>query len=538
MFYRQSETLFAGIVIVPLALEALRRSAGHALLIIVLAFLAYGVLGHLIPGQFQGRSKDVADMLSFLAVDNVAILGISMTVVVKVVVLFVLMGQLLTATGGSTWFTEIASALMGRSRGGSAKIAVVASSLFGSISGSAVSNVVSTGVITIPMMKEAGFQPRVAGAIEAVASTGGQFMPPVMGAAAFLMAEFLEVPYRDVVIAALLPAVLYYVAVFVQIDIEAARNNIPPVPEDKIPPIGRVMREGWHFLLPFALLIVLLFNFNRTAEEAALAATLSIIVLSVLFGYRGQRISARATLNALIDAGRGSADLIMIGAMAGMIIAVLDGSGLGFALTFVLLQIGEGSLLGLLVVTAVICIVLGMGMPTTGIYLLLAALAAPSLVKLGVSPMGAHLFVLYFGCLSMITPPVALAAFAAANLANAPPMATGWAATRLGWTAFFIPFLFVASPSLLMQGAPVEIVLAAVTAFAGVWLTSAGFMRYLFAPLGAIKSLLFVAAGLSLFIPANAFPGAAVLDVAGAILGSILVAQEYALRRRRTSSAA
>ena len=531
IFLHPVEAAFAGAIILPLMLESLRRTAGPSLVVIVIAFIAYGLFGHLVPGRLEGKSKELLDLTGYLAFDTAALFGLSMRVVCLVVILFIFMGQMLLRTGGSEWFTDLAAALMGRSRGGAAKVSVVASGLFGTISGSAVSNVASTGVITIPLMTESGFSPRVAGAIEAVASTGGQIMPPIMGAAGFLMAEFLDVPYTDVLLAALIPALLFYAAVFIQVDLEAARNNIPRIPEEKIPPLSQVLREGWQFILPFVVLLVLLFKYNRTPEESALAAAFSIIAVSVTFGYKGRRLTLPGLWQAICATGESSVGIVIIGAMAGTIIGILDGTGLGFGMTYVLVQFGEGNLLALLAITAVTCIVLGMGMPTAGIYLLLATLAAPPLIKLGVPPMSAHMFVLYFGILSMITPPVALCAFTAANLSGANPMETGVTAVRLGWTAFVVPFLFVFAPTLIMVGDVVSVVVAVVTAVAGVWLTSAGMLGYFTRPLGWFMRTVFLITGLSLLIPAEAFAGALYVDVFGAIVGALAVGRELLVHR-------
>ncbi len=418
-FYFMRDQAFAvGLVLVPLTIEALRRTSGWGLTGIVLAFVVYGLWGDVVPGKLEARAHSFYDLASYLAVDTNGILGLPMTIICTVVIMYVFFGQLLLKTGGSEWFTDIATALMGGTRGGSAKIAIVASGLFGSISGSAVSNVVSTGVITIPLMRQAGYDAKTAGAFEAVASTGGQIMPPIMGAAAFLMAEILQVPYSTVVIAAIVPALLYYVAVFIFADLEAARKNIAPVPPDQIPPFFRVIREGWFFLIPFAVLIYQLFIGNLAPEEAALWGAGAIVGVSWIFGYKGKRIGPRGIYESIRDTGATAVDIITIGAMAGIIIGVIQVSGLGFGLTFVLVQFGQGNLAGLLALTAVICIILGMGMPTTAVYLLVAVLAAPPLIQLHILPIAAHMFVFYFGIVSLITPPVAVAAYVAASLSR------------------------------------------------------------------------------------------------------------------------
>ncbi len=564
-FFHKGETFAIGIVLIPLIIEALRRTAGWALVTILVSFLLYGLLGHLVPGNLEGRSMAFTRLVSYLGIDNVALFGLPLTIIVLTVVMFILMGQFLLRTGGSEWFTELAMAVMGRTRGGAAKIAVVASALFGSISGSAVSNVASTGVITIPLMRQAGYSRRSAAAFEAVASTGGQVMPPIMGAAAFLMAELLEVAYTEIVLAALLPAILSYIAVFIQADVEAAAKNIEPLPEDQIVPLGRVLKEGWFFVTPFVLLVFLLFRLNLNPAEAAFWASILLVALNFFIGYKGRRLNfkelmglsnissedghrfgnagtllfarvkdtAEVVLSSLKGAGETAVEIVVIGAMAGMIIGIVEVTGLGFGLTFVLVQIGEGGLFGLLVLTAIVSIILGMGMPTTAIYLLVATLAAPPLIRLGVDPISAHMFVLYYGLLSMITPPVAIAAFTAANLAGSKPMATALTAVRYGWPAFVLPFLFVLSPSLLLQGPIADVILAVVTAVAGVWLASIAVGGFFRQPLNMASRAAFGAAGFALLVPADSFDGGLWVQVAGVGVAALVIWREYAFGRKR-----
>jgi TRAP transporter 4TM/12TM fusion protein len=350
-----------GLVIVPLVWEALRRTAGWSLTLVFSVFLAYAFIGHLMPGMLKGIEQNNVDIIAFLGTSEVALIGLPLKIIVLTVVLFIWMGQLLLYTGASEWFTDFSAALMGRSRGGSAKIAVVASGLFGSISGSAVSNVASTGVITIPLMRQAGYDAKTAGAIEAVASTGGQIMPPIMGAAAFLMAEILELAYTEIILAALIPSALYYLAVFVQADLEAAKNGVAPLPKDRIPPLLRVLREGWFFSIPYVVLIYTLFWMNMAPQKAAFWASVSVGVVSVIFGYRKMRISPKQLWDSITGCGRLSVDIVIIGAMAGIIIGILDKTGLGQALTLILAAVGENNLWLLLILTAFISILLGMG---------------------------------------------------------------------------------------------------------------------------------------------------------------------------------
>lgn len=534
---RPKGAVIAGGVGLVLSLEALRRATGNTLLIISIVFIAYALWGDVMPGRLAAKATDWQKLTAYLALDVNGVLGLPLAVASTIVVSFLFFGELLGASRGSHFFTDIAMLTMGRFRGGPAKMAVVGSALFGSVSGSAVANVVATGVITIPLIKRSGYPAHKAAAIEAVASTGGQLMPPVMGASAFLMAEFLQIPYKDVVLAALLPAILFYVALFVQADLDAAKMRIPRLAERDMPTVRATLR-GLYFVVPFAVLILALFVFNQTPQMSALLAAAPMIPLAVIFGYRGERPGWRAFLAALPGAGFAALDIILVCVAAGIVIGVLGISGLGFGLTLTLVQIGEGSLAILLVLTALVCIVLGMGLPTVGVYVLLAALVAPALVKVGITPIAAHLYVMYFGMMSMITPPVAIAAFAAASMAGAEPMRTGWSAVAFGWTAFVVPVLFVLSPQLLLIGDAWAITLATVTAIAGVWLVSISITGYYVRQLSNVARCAFAAAGFLALIPAGAFPGAVYTDILGTVVGAGLIARELLAMRKRGASTA
>lgn len=531
IFFRRPEIWIPGVAMVLLLLEALRRATGWALVIIISTFLAYALFANLVPGRMAGRPQSIEVLGGYMALDSNGILGIPMAVAATVVVAFILFGRLLETTGGSQFFTDAALLLMGRFRGGAMKIAVLASGLFGSISGSAVANVAGTGVITIPMIKRDGYPAHKAGAIEAVASTGGQLMPPVMGAAAFLMAEFLAVPYTTIVMAALIPALLYYVALFIQADLEAAKLNIAPVPRSEIP-APRDVASGVHFVFAFAVLITMLFVFNWSPEKAAMLAALSVVVSALVFGYRKKRPALRMIFASLHTTGAAVIEIILISAASGLVIGVLNVTGLSFNLTYALVQIGAGNMIALLALSALVCIVLGMGLPTLGVYVLLAALVAPALIQVGVEPIAAHLYVLYFGMMSMITPPIAMAAFAAASIARAPAMATGFAAMRFGWLAYVIPVLFVFSPSLLMIGDPLNIALAVVTSVIGVWLISAALAGYLADRLSIGLRLAFAVFGGMALVPAGMFSGAIISDILGVSGGMALIAWNFTRAQR------
>ncbi|HEV8097110.1 MAG TPA: TRAP transporter fused permease subunit [Burkholderiales bacterium] len=478
-----------------LVLEGTRRLAGFSLVGFTLAGVLYALWGHFLPGVFQARPVEFTRLLVYLGLDTNALLGTSLQIGIIVVVPFILMGQVLSRCGGAEFFTDLAMAWMGRYRGGTAKIAVVGSAFFGMISGSAVANVSAVGVVTIPLMKRAGFPPQIAAAIEAVGSTGGQLMPPVMGAAAFLMAEILQVPYREVMIAAILPALLYYLALFFQVDLEAAKRGIRGMPAERLPQTLAVLKAGWYFPIPFVVLVVALLEWNLQAEYAALLATAVLIGCTLAFGYKGKRVPIKDLLVAIVSTGGAVVDLVLICAVAGLFIGILNISGLAFGLTLQLLAITGESLPMMLLLTALMAVLLGLGLPTVGVYVIMATLIAPALVKVGIAPMAAHMFLLYFGIMSMVTPPVALAAFAAANIAGADVDATGWTATRIGWAAYLVPFLFVLSPPLLMQGGFFQIAGATLLAALGIWLGTVGVVGYFNAPVAPATRVLLMGAG-------------------------------------------
>ncbi|MDB5597104.1 MAG: transporter, fusion protein [Hyphomicrobiales bacterium] len=523
LVYRPWDGVVVGATIVLLILEATRRTAGLALVIVIGVLCLYAYFGNLLPGVFGTRPVQLSRLAVYLGIDTNAVFGTSLQVALVTVAPFVLMGQILTRAGGGDFFTDISTALMGRYRGGSAKIAVFGSALFGMISGSAVANVAGVGMITIPLMKRAGFPPQIAASIEAVGSTGGQLMPPVMGAAAFLIAEYLQVSYASVVWAALLPAVLYYVALFIQVDLEAAKLGISGTRREDLPRAWIVLREGWQFPIPFLLLVGGLLWFNMAAEYAALLATIVLLAFAMTVGYRGKRLTLGDALSAIVATGASVLDLIIITAAAGLVIGVLNMTGLAFGLTDQLLAIAGDNVFVLLLISAFVAIILGMGMPTVGVYVIMATLAAPALIRFGLEPMQAHLFLMYFGMMSMVTPPVALAAFAAANIAQTDPWKTGWTAVRVGWSAYLIPFLFALSPALLLKGSPEIVILSAATAILGVMMGSVAIVGFLFAPIAAWLRLVYMAVGLALLIPADAFPGAMPLNLVAIVAALALI---------------
>ncbi len=503
-FLHPTETLVLGVVAVLLVMEALRRVIGWTLVIIFLALFLYALFGDWVPGPLVGRPLPADDVFRFLGVESTATLGQALQIAAFVVVVFVLFGGFLLAVGGGEFFTQLAMRVAGRGPGNTAKIAVFASALFGSVSGSAVSNVMSTGVMTIPLMKRSGFRGEQAGAIEAVASTGGQLMPPIMGAAAFLMAELLQIPYREIMLAALLPALLYYLSILVQIDFMARRDRIASFNDFERHRMLDVLRKGWIPVLAFATLLWLIFQIRMRAEAAAVWTIGIILALGLaawLLNAKEGQLSPRAMLATLARTGSATCDILLITAAAGMIIGLLTTTGLGFALSMYLLDFGGQNLFALLLVTAAVGIVLGLGLPTTGVYLLLASLAAPPLIQLGIPPLAAHMFVFYYGMLSMITPPIALAAFAAASIAEAPQLKTGVQAFRFGWIAYLLPFLFIYKPGLLLAGTPLDIAYVLVSSIAAIVLVVGGIVGHGLTPLGTVIRAIWLPLGILTIAP-------------------------------------
>jgi TRAP transporter 4TM/12TM fusion protein len=433
-------------------------------------------------------------------------------------------------------------AAMGHFRGGAAKIAVVGSALFGMISGSAVSNVLAVGIVTIPTMVRSGFTKTRSAAIEAVGSTGGQLMPPVMGASAFIMAEFLQVPYGQVCIAAAIPAFLYYACLFFHVDLESAKQKIGAANIAEAPRVREVIKSGWHFLVPIAFLVYALMypDVTRlTPEKAAIYSTAILIVLALIFGYRGKRLGIGDILRAIMETGRVSLDIILIGAAAGVMVGIMSISGLAFSMTIQLLTLAGGSVFLLLLLIAIMAFVLGIGLPTVSVYILTATLLAPALVKLGVTPMAAHMFVMYNGILSMITPPVAFAAYAAANIARADGWTTGWVACVVGWSTFLLPFLFVLTPSLLMDGTWTEITLNLARVTFGIWLGTMAAVGFSLVKLGIVGRIAYAAVSLAIVLPPAAFDSAIWVNLAGVAAGLALLALDWtrlrAIRQSKTA---
>lgn len=460
-------TLVTGVMIILLTLEASRRVMGWGLPIISIVFLVYAFMGEYLPLMFAHSGFSFERIITQVGLSNEGLLGIPLGVSASYIILFVIFGSFLERSGAGQLFIDLAMALVGRFRGGPAKVAVVTSALFGSISGSPSSNVVTTGVLTIPLMKKAGYKPEYAGAVEAIASTGGMILPPVMGTVAFLIADFLQISYAEVALAALLPALLYYIAIFIMVDLQAARigSKSKNSFEFEAPNIKKVLKEKGHLSLPLFLLIYLLFVKEATPFASAFWSIVTIPAFSFL--RKETRMSLRDTMEALQQGVRLSLIVAAATACAGIVIGVINMTGLGLRFSGLLVDLSGGNLILLLVLTMLASLIMGMGLPPVGSYLLLAILAAPALTNLGIDPLAAHLFIFYYGTLSVITPPVAVCSYAASALAGADPTKTSLVAVRLGLIALIIPFMFVLGPSLILKGSILSILLSTCSAVIG-----------------------------------------------------------------------
>jgi TRAP transporter 4TM/12TM fusion protein len=452
-----------------LMLEALRKNCGIAIALLVWACISYGLLGHLFPGVFETPYTQPSRLVLYLYADSNGVPGLVLDVAASIVLGFILFGKMMEISGATNFFNGVALATMGHRRGGPAKVAVVASSAFGTISGSTVGNIMSTGIVTIPLMKKSGFPPHYAGAVEAVASNGGQLAPPIMGTTAFLIAEFLQVSYGTVVLAAIVPAALYFLVLFIQVDAFSARHGIHGLKRSELPRLAEVTRSGWVYLLPVAFLLYVMFWENYSPGKSALYAAAALLVL---WAVRTRHVPTGAEVRDMfVGSGQGIVPLFLICGGAGIVIGVLNITGLGFSIALALTHIAEsGGLFAMLLATAALAIVLGMGMPTAAVYVVLSVILAPALVKVGVPEMAAHLFIFYFGLLSMLTPPVAVASFVAAGLAGADMWRTGIAGVKLASAAYLVPFLFVYNPALLGYGDTTSVALAVLSAVAGAYL--------------------------------------------------------------------
>lgn len=495
-----NETDFiVGLVGTFMVFEAARRVVGWPMITVAFFFMVYAFFGPYIPGILAHRGVGVQEMFDHLFFTTEGIFGTPMGVSSTFIYLFILFGAYLETTGLGKFFIDIANAIAGWAAGGPAKVAVLSSGLMGTVSGSSVGNVAGTGAFTIPMMKKLGYRPEFAGAVEAAASTGGQLMPPVMGAAAFLMAEFVGVPYFDVVKAAVIPALLYYIGVWLGVHYEAKKYDLKGTPREELPSFKKLFVEKGHLALPLIVIVYLLVS-GFTPMRAALAAILLSICCASLRS--STRITFRQGVQGLIDGSMGVLGVLIACATAGIIIGVVTKTGVGLKVATALLDLSGGALLPAMFFTMITSLILGMGVPTTANYVITSTIAAPALVQMGVPVLAAHMFAFYFGIVADVTPPVALAAFAGAGIAGANPMRTGVNAAKLAIAAFIVPYIFVLAPELLMINAtPLTVFYSGLTAVIGMWGASIAMVGFCQNLLNILQRAMFLVGGICMIIP-------------------------------------
>lgn len=518
-----STDIVLGIITVLLVLEASRRTIGWALPIVAISALLYAYFGPYMPGLLAHKGYSLRRIFPYQFLTTEGIYGTPLGVSATFVYLFILFGSFLDKTGAGKFFIDLAFALTGSSQGGPAKSAIVSSGLLGTVSGSSVANVVTTGTFTIPLMKRVGYEPHFAGAVEAAASTGGQITPPVMGAAAFIMAEVLGVPYIEVAAAAAIPAILYYFSLFAQVHFRAGRLGLRGIPRQELPNLKQTLAQGWHLLLPLVALVAILVRGFSPMK----AVFWTIILTAILSFLKAEtRITGPKLLETLEEGARSALEVAAACACAGIVVGVVTMTGLGLKIAGLIITWSRGQLYLALPLTMMTSILLGMALPTTAKYVVLSTLAAPAIVRLGVPAMAAHMFILYFGVVADITPPVALASYAGAGVAGANAMQTGWTAVQVGLAAFIVPFMFAYSPSLVLIGAGGEILLAFITASIGVVTLAAAIQGWIWTALPIWSRAICFACALMLIKPGFT------TDIAGAIGLGIVMLQQLNVKRR------
>jgi len=492
-----------GIIAILTLLEGARRIVGKEIVVLAILFLAYAYFGRSLPGVIAHRGYNITQISEYMYLSTEGIFGIAIGVSSTYIFLFILFGSFLQTSGMGQLFNDLSMAIAGSSKGGPAKVAVVSSGFLGSINGSAIANVVTTGAFTIPLMKKIGYEKDFAGAVEATASCGGQILPPVMGAAAFIMAEYLGISYITIAISAIIPALLYYLGVIVMIHFRASKNGLEGMPKEELPDLLEVLKERGYLLIPIVGLIYMLVD-GRTPINAAFFSIIMTIVLNIIV-----RIIKKETkgifmdiINALEEGARTALGVAISCAVVGIIIGVATLTGFGLKLAGAILFLGNGILFLTLFFTMIACIVLGMGLPSIPAYIITATMAAPALSKMGVAPLVAHMFVFYFGILANLTPPVALAAFAGAGIAGGNPTKTGLQAVKLASAGFVVPYIFAFSPELLMiDASPLTIIIVAITAIIGVISLGAAVEGYIISDLNVINRLVLLTGAILLMIP-------------------------------------
>jgi TRAP transporter 4TM/12TM fusion protein len=522
--------IILGLITLIVILEGARRTTGWAMVILVLFFLFYARFGYLLPNPFYVPEFSLSRLMATIYVFNKGIFSSILEMAATLIIAFVLFGSFLQVSGGGNFFIRLALALVGRFSGGPAKVAVISSAFFGTISGSPSANVAVTGSITIPLMKSIGYKSHFAGAVEATASTGGALMPPVMGVVAFLIADTLGVSYGKVALSAVIPAILYFVCVFLQVHFQAINLGLRGLPPRDLPPLANTLKEGWLFLLPIALLVLLMMVFQMDPLLSVMYALAALIFVSVF--KKETRIGPKKLLDALEGGSIGTLDVGVLCALAGVIAASLSITALGLRISSIIIFLSRGELWALLLLAAVTCYILGMGISSIAAYILLSILVAPSLVAMGVPAMAANMFIFYMGLTTFITPPFAPAVYVACGIAKSPMFHTGFQAMRLGIVMLIIPFMFVYRPAMLMIGTPAEIVVAGITGIMGAIALAAAIEGRLIGKATWHQRIILAVSALSLIMPGWQ------TDVTGTVLFlSILAWQKLERKRVETTRA-
>ncbi|SFH27281.1 TRAP transporter, 4TM/12TM fusion protein [Desulfotomaculum arcticum] len=516
-----STDIILGTMLMLLVLEAARRTMGMILPVLAITCVFYAMCGEWIPGVFGHMNFTYPRIIEQMYISTEGIFSIALGVSAQYIFLFVLFGSFMAASGMGRLINDGSMALAGKSPGGPAKVAILGSSIMATINGAAVANVVTTGAFTIPLMKKIGYKPRFAGAVEATSSCGGQIMPPVMGAAAFVLAELTGIPYGTVMIAAIVPALLYYLAVWTMVDREARRLELQGLNMSDIPRLKDVLKARGHMLFPLLVIVAILVN-GFSAMYAAFYGLLSTLLVASL--RKETRMTLSQIVNAMIVGGRTALAVAVACAVVGFVIGVVSLTSVGVVFTDSILSFTDGMLVPTLILTMLACIILGMGLPTTPAYIMAATIAVPALIALGVDALAANLFVFYYAILSTLTPPVAIAAYAAAGLAGAPVFSTGWAALRLAMGGFIIPYMFVLEPALLIvRGSPVETLLGVVPAILGVILLGCAVIGYFRVNCNAFERIVLFIGAFALIIP----------ELATDLTGLAVTVLVYLLQSRR-----
>ena len=508
-----------------LVLEASRRVSGNTLSILSIIFIIYGLYGRSMPGLFMHRGYDWLSLSNHFFANTEGIYGTSVDVAASYIFLFILFGCVMQNCGMGQFFNDIALALAGHTKGGPAKVSVIASGFLGSINGSAVANVVTTGAFTIPLMKKTGYSKEFAGAVESASSVGGQLLPPIMGAAAFIMAEMLSVKYSQIIVWATIPALLYYLGIIIQVQLRASKDGLHGLPKDQLPKAGAIMKRKGHLLLPILFLLYMLFFSGTTVVYSAV---LTIVVTVVVSYFRPEtRMSPKSLLDAFASGAKQTVSVAIACACVGIIIGVSSKTGFGLTMANTIISLGDTSLMFTLIFTMITCMILGMGLPSIPAYIITASIAAPALSKLGIAPGAAHMFSFYYAMFANLTPPVALASFAAAGLSGGDPIKTGFASVKLAIAGFIVPFMFVYAPQLMLINTTLlEGTWVAITACVGVFLIAVAVEGYFRAPVALwLRAIVFVGA-LGLIKP----------GIETDIFGFVVLAAVYFLQTKKAKS--